>query len=99
MKYFVIKQRENKEVIACLKFNDINAERDLIVNFVADMLQVQVEKVDVTVALLTMTYNKANKKVRAGKNDWYLELEHNKLYVCRITKESYIEEDPNQDFE
>lgn len=99
MKYFVIKQRENKEVIACLKFNDINAERDLIVNFVADMLQVQVEKVDVTVALLTMTYNKANKKVRAGKNDWYLELEHNKLYVCRITKEFYIEEVSNQDFE
>lgn len=99
MKYFVIKQRENKEVIACLKFNDINAERDLIVGFVADILQVQVEKVDVTVALLIMTCNKTNKKVRAGKNDWYLEVENNKLYVCRITKESYIEEVSNQDFE
>lgn len=101
MKYFKIKQRENKETIACLEFNNLNSERNLIVGFVADMLQVPIDEADTAIALLIMAYHKMNKRAKAGKNGWRLEVKSDKLYVCKITKESYIEEieDPYQELE
>lgn len=93
MRYFAVKERENKEVIACLQFNDLDKEQNLIVGFVADILQVNIKDVEITIYLLIMTGRMEGQ--RAGKKDWYLEVEDDKLYICKITRESYIEEVEN----